>query len=312
MEPLPPLLETYEEARLLLEAKGWGLAKAAEHLRHVPELARFHINPSKLSEISRAGANRRIEPEVAAAVVGMQTWHGYERQTEIVTRGLLALHGDPPSEEVEQLAAELRERMAASEHALKLVEALEEKAGQRLTSLGQKLAEKSASELTPKLVEAIDEKASQRAVRFSQQLAEKLGRVSRKQIAISAGSVALVGGLVLLLGAQLLPRRANAAQPGPFVLVLPGAGPDGSTVSFDPRSLRDMPAAWGEKPLDQPIPVKTLPGQKTAPCNEAVGERAINGNCWVGVLDVKPPCGILFRQDDKCYRPVADPKKPAP
>src|SRR4051812_12186053 len=31
------LLETYEEARLLLEAKGWGIAKAAEHLSELPE-----------------------------------------------------------------------------------------------------------------------------------------------------------------------------------------------------------------------------------------------------------------------------------
>jgi hypothetical protein len=275
-------------------------------------MARFHISHTKLSLKTKPGTDNAIEPEVAAAVEGMPTWRGHERKTEIVTRGLLALHGDPPSEEVEQLAAELRERMAASEHALKLVEALEEKAGQRLTSLGQKLAEKSASELTPQLVEAIDEKASQRAVRFSQQLAEGLSRASKKQVAISAGSVALVGGLVLLLGAQLLPRRADAAQAGALVLVLPGAGPDGSTVSFDPRSLYDRPVAWGEKPLDQPIPVKTLPGQAVAPCNAALGEVAINGNCWANQGDVKPPCGILFRQGDKCYRPVAEPKKPAP
>jgi hypothetical protein len=313
MNTLPPLLETYEEARLLLEAKGWGIAKAADHLSELPGMARFHISHNKLSMKTKPGADNAIEPEVAAAVEGMPTWRGHERKTEIVTRGLLALHGDPPSEEVEQLAAELRERLAASEHALKLVEALEEKAGQRLTSLGQKLAEKSASALTPHLVEAIDEKASQRAVRFSQQLAEGLSRASRKQVAISAGSVALVGGLVLLLGAQLLPRRADAAQTGPLVLVLPGAGPNGSTVSFDPRSLSDRPAAWGEKPLDQPIPVKPLPGQQTAPCDTGIGQEEINGNCWFFARNVKPPCGRLFRHEDACYAPVAaEPRKPVP
>ena len=235
---------------------------------------------------------------------GMETRRGYERQTEIVTRGLLALHGDPPSEEVERLAAELRERLAASEHALKLVEALEEKAGQRLTSLGQKLAEKSASELTPKLVEAIDEKASQRAVRFSQQLAEGFRRASRKHGVISAGSVALVGCLVLL--------AAGATRTSRLVVVLPGAAPDGSAVSFDPEAFLATPAAWGEKPLDQPIPVKTLPGQKVAPCDAGIGQLEINGNCWVQVGTAKPPCGRLFRQGDACYIPVAaEPKKPA-
>jgi hypothetical protein len=249
MEPLPPLLETYEEARLLLEAKGWGIAKAAEHLSDLPGMARFHISHTKLSLKSKPGAANAIEPEVAAAVEGLETRRGYERQTEIVTTGLLARHGARP----------------------------------------------------PPARQRID----QRAIRFLRRLAERFGRVFWTRIAITAASGALVAVL-------LVPFLAGAARPEPFVLVLPGAGPDGSTVSFDPRSLRDMPVAWGEKPLDQPIPVKTLPGQKAAPCNEAVGERTINGNCWVYIFDVKPPCGILFRQGDKCYAPVAEPKKPAP
>jgi hypothetical protein len=83
-------------------------------------------------------------------------------------------------------------------------------------------------------------------------------------------------------------------------------------VSFDPRSLIDMPAAWGEKPLDQPIPVKTLPGQRAAPCDTELGQEAINGNCWAVMARVKPPCGRLFRHNNECYAPVAEPKKPAP
>jgi len=125
------------------------------------------------------------------------------------------------------------------------------------------------------------------------------------RIAITAASGAPVAVL-------LVPLLAGAARPGPFVLVLPGAGPDGSTVSFDPRSLIDMPAAWGEKPLDQPIPVKTLPGQRAAPCDTGIGQEEINGNCWAWMGAVKPPCGRLFRRGDKCYAPVAEPKKPAP
>src|SRR4051812_3452480 len=247
MRALPRLLETYEEARLLLEAKGWGVAKGAEHLSGMKELARFHISQAKLSKKTTPGSKFAVEPEVAAAVESMETRVGYERQTEIITRGLLALHGDPPIVDVDRLAAELQERLPASELALKLVEALEEKSGQRLTRLSQKLAERSAGELTPKLVEAVEaleeksgqraasfsqefaeksaselapkvvqavealeEKASQRAAQFFQALAEKLGRVSGRQIAISAGSGALVACLALAV-APLLPGRANAA-----------------------------------------------------------------------------------------------------
>ena len=100
MTPLPRLLETYEEARLLLEAKGWGIAKAAEHLSEMRELARFHISQAKLSKKTTPGSAFPIEREVAAAVEGMETRVGYERQTEIVTEGLLARHGAPPVADV--------------------------------------------------------------------------------------------------------------------------------------------------------------------------------------------------------------------
>src|SRR3954471_11296267 len=96
MSTLPPLLETYQEARLLLEAKGWGIAKAADHLSEMRDLARFHISHPKLSKRTAPGSTFPIEPGVAAAVEGMETRIGYERQTEIVTTGLLARHGAPP------------------------------------------------------------------------------------------------------------------------------------------------------------------------------------------------------------------------
>jgi hypothetical protein len=266
--PLPRLLETYQEARLLFTAKGWGLAKAAEHLSELPSLAGFHISHAKLSVKTKPGADNAIEPEVAAAVEAMQTWHGHERQTEIVIKGLLALHGDPSIVDVGQVAAELRERLPASE-------------------------------LAPKLVEALERKAGQRALR--------LGRAFWTRIAI-AGSGALVGCLALLVA----PLLAGAAPPGPLmVVVFSPAGDDARRL--DPRSLfDDMPARWGEKPLDQTIPTWTLPGQKVAPCNEALAEEAINGNCWIASAKVKPPCGLLFRQGDTCYRPIAaEAKKPA-
>jgi hypothetical protein len=221
------------------------MAKAAEHLREMRELTRFHISHPKLSNKTKPGSKFPIEPEVAAAVECMQTWRGYERQTEIVAAGLRAAHADRP-------AARLP--------------------------------------------------AVQRAWRFLRKLAERFVRLSWRPVAVTAASGALVGCLVLLGG--------GAARPGPLVVVLPGAGPDGSTVSFDPGAILATPAAWGEKPLDQPIPVKTLPGQKVAPCDAGLSEEAINGNCWAW-MGGEPPCGRLFRQGNKCYLPVAaDPKKP--
>src|SRR3954462_1374869 len=115
MEPTPRLLETYEEARLLLEAKGWGIAKAAEHLSELPGMARFHISHNKLSTKTKPGAHNPIEPEVAAAVEGMPTWRGHERKTEIVTNGLLARRGAPPppvSQRIDQRAFRFLRRLA--------------------------------------------------------------------------------------------------------------------------------------------------------------------------------------------------------
>jgi len=285
MRALPRLLETYEEARLLLEAKGWGVAKAAEHLSEMPGLASFKISQASLSRKTAPGSQFPIEPEVAAAVEGLETRIGFERKTEIVIAGLRAAHGDPPIVDVDvrQLARDLRECLPASELALQLVEALEEKAGARAAS-------------------------------FFQTLAERLGRVSGRQIAISAGSGALVALLLvpLLSAAHALPAPAA----GPPVVIVSAIAADDSRVwlRFDPGSLFATPAKWGEKPLDQAIPKSTLPGQKVAPCETEAGEVAIYGNCWVGVLGVKPPCGRLFRQGDACYRPVAadSPRKPAP
>ena len=229
--------------------------KVAAELAGLAELARFHLNPSKLSQISRAGANKRIEPEVAAAVEGLKTWPSYERQAEIVTKGLMALHGDP-SVDVGPVAAEL----------------------------------------PGALKEALERKAR----------VPKLSRAARRRITI-AGSGAVVACFALLIA----PLLAGATRPGPLLVILADAGPGGAPVRFDPEAILASPAAWGEKQLDQPIPVKTLPGQRAAPCDAGIGQEELNGNCWMLVSKVKPPCGRLFRQGDSCYIPVAaEPKKP--
>jgi hypothetical protein len=66
--------------------------------------------------------------------------------------------------------------------------------------------------------------------------AERLS-ASWKQIAISAGSGALVGYLALAV-APLLPGRANAAQPDPpLMIIVAEAGPDGAPVGCEGEFL---------------------------------------------------------------------------
>lgn len=290
MKPMPPLLQTYGEARLMIQAKGWPIEKAAEHLSEQSGLEGIHLSHAVISRKSSKGGDIPLEPELAAAIerMGTQRWH--EKRAAIVEAGLRALHGEPPSVDVRQLARDLREHLASSELAQKLADAL----------MAHTLLEDVAYSIADRL----------RGSKLVQELGQRLGRVNWKQIAIPAGVGALVACLALLL-APTLPGRALAAPSAtPLMLIIPGAGPDGSTVRFDPGALL-AESAMGEKPLDQPIPVKLLPGQKAPPCDTDIGEKAINAGCWAWQGDAKPPCGRIFRHGDKCYRPIAaDPSKP--
>jgi hypothetical protein len=68
----------------------------------------------------------------------------------------------------------------------------------------------------------------------------------------------------------------------------------------------------GKKAEESWIPKDPYPGQKPEKdCDRRLGEMPINGGCWVRIDYVKPPCELLFRHGDSCYRPVAaDPTKP--
>ena len=104
--------------------------------------------------------------------------------------------------------------------------------------------------LTPKVVEAVEaleEKAGQRAASFFQKLAEKLGRVSGKQIAISAGSGALVALLLVPLLSAAHAFAAPAARP--LVVIVPAMADRTILLhgcGSSPGSLLAM-SEWGEK-----------------------------------------------------------------
>ena len=157
-------------------------------------------------------------------------------------------------------------------------------------------------EIARTLIDALEEKAGAREGTPLQAVA-KLARLTRRHMAISAGMGAVVGCLILV------PLIIAAARPPPVVIVPPG-GPDTSPRWLEPEVLLAW-SEWGEKrPLDQTVPFRTLPGQMAAPCPSAPDVDTINGNCWVRV-DVRPPCGALFRHGDKCYRPISAKPWPA-
>ncbi|HLL52467.1 MAG TPA: hypothetical protein VK447_02915 [Myxococcaceae bacterium] len=129
-----------------------------------------------------------------------------------------------------------------------------------------------------------------------------------------------VVGVVLLVGLLLAGRQwfqaetsraetTNATQLPQVANVLNGA------MSAAEAALRAALAAldMGKK-ADKEfwIPKEPFPWQKPEnDCDRSLGEEPINGGCWVYIYAVKPPCGKLFRHEDRCYRPVsADPTKP--
>jgi len=120
--------------------------------------------------------------------------------------------------------------------------------------------------------------------------------------------------LVLMSGRPTHPEASRAAemttatQQPPVVNVANGTTVRRLDLRVFLAALLDM----GKKVEENWIPKEPFPGQKLAKdCKASLGERAINGGCWFASLDVKPPCGELFRHGDICYRPVAaDPTKP--
>jgi hypothetical protein len=131
------------------------------------------------------------------------------------------------------------------------------------------------------------------------------------------GWVALVGfvavALVLLVSGRVRwahheePAVASVTQPpAPVVVVVNGA----TGTMVDLRDYLGALAQFGKKVEEKLIPKQPLPFQKDKDCNPDLGEVAINGGCWAK-MDVAPPCKLLFRHGDACYRPVAaDPTKP--
>jgi hypothetical protein len=57
----------------------------------------------------------------------------------------------------------------------------------------------------------------------------------------------------------------------------------------------------GNLKVERPIPSKPLDWMKKPPCSPDMDELEIRGACYQATSR-KPPCGLLFRHGDKCYR----------
>jgi len=126
----------------------------------------------------------------------------------------------------------------------------------------------------------------------------------------------LFSGLLTCVGRTPLtaPVQTVTVNVGPGAAEVAGRTlPGGMAFSFEFRNFLGAllsPELGKKAPEEQFIPDKPLPGQKLPPCESRLKEDAISGGCWAKMA-YPPPCELLFRYGDACYRPIAaDPLKP--
>ncbi len=130
-------------------------------------------------------------------------------------------------------------------------------------------------------------------------------------------AVAMVVSLVL--GAWWMAHRPSVDQPAAVAEKAPeidkgdkgdkedaGTVGVGDTVPAVPASA--APTESARRGIGMDMPKDPLPGQSRPPCDER--EIAINGGCWVHLVDVRPPCGARFYEWKKrCYAPILEPPR---
>jgi hypothetical protein len=242
---LAALLKSYDEGRLLWEAKGWAMEDVADELTADPELAN-----------------------------GLETRPKREHLTEIVEAGLRAVRGQPTNKDPRALAQELLAHFPTDELAHKLADALVNQAG----GLGAVL-DRLARLVTQHLPRAL----KVREAKLARYLAKRLDRLSAKRLAIAGavgglggGLVACVVGLVFVVvhshvasGSEVahapelahVPVPASTTQPPMIVVATLAQG--SAPLVFDPQALLGAIAGQlGEKVVDQAILSSPLPNQK--------------------------------------------------
>ena len=132
---------------------------------------------------------------------------------------------------------------------------------------------------------------------------------------LSWASAAMVGGLLVLTGSQLI-RAISEQEPAPLRIVPPEEvvqfAPDAGVGEEALSSVQEAPRAemFSIRSLGRPMPSKPFAGQKRPPCDDR-SQRVINGVCWVGPIgNAKPPCGNDYYDGvDGCYLPLIEPPR---
>ena len=341
---LAVLLQTYDEARLLWEAKGWTMEDVADELTSDKAL-KDELQDQKL-DLSQASLSRKStkgEPlprPVAEAIQRLATRPTREHLTGIVELGLKATRGQSTNQDPRAVAQALLAHFPTDAFARQLADALVNGAS---TASGTgslfDVCARAIADRLPRLP-----KAPKFARLLAQHLTQQLDRLSAGRLALSGAVGGLAGGAVacgvLLLGAVALlafilsgrspawfgqgpevvrapavvpsPQAANISQP---VIVIANATQAGTHLVFDMQALLGAVSdqQMGSKVVDMAMPGKPLPNQKLPPCLAEAYEKELNGGCWTRIYDAKPPCGryLFHGAEEGCYRPIAaDPQKP--
>lgn len=253
---------------------------------------------------------------------------GHEEAFEVVRLGVAALQNgavaDPEKlaamiaakvptlepEVIAQAVASKRLRFPMRRLALKVADALRD----QLDAIKARLEEAAARRETDKQEITSEVRAARRSMHWLTFAVLAVGFLgggalySRPSGSATAPEAARAPG-----GLPTLPAATPPSAPAQRIIVLTNVAQSGAPLAFDLQALLGaVTGQVGEKVVDQPIPGQLLPGQKLPPCLGEAGEVALNGGCWTWIAAVKPPCGrYLFRNGDRCYRPVAaDPTKP--
>jgi hypothetical protein len=301
-EPCPPEVEQFLREELTVQdAKRWATFLATD----ADELSGDEVPPSALNQRELRETARDAAAEVANTV---RAW--LETFGTFITFARAAF--STLTGKLDALASAVLGGLLATDARLDAANGKLDSARAKLDSHSGKL-----QALSNKL-DATDAKLDSNGRKLDALLTEVAGIR-----AVLKGGLHVTGtvlGIVLLVGLMIAGHQiradtsrsetASATRLPPVSDTAKGATGATGIEAY----LRAVLGSWLEmskKTEENWIPKNPYPGQKLAKdCDGRLAETPINGGCWVETTKA-PPCELLFRHGDKCYRPVsADPTKP--
>ncbi len=308
---------TFEEGRLLWEAKGWDLERLSDEIaafvKDKPDLKKFEYSASTLQR--RSVTDRYMPRPISELIEALKVHPGREHLTEIVETGLRVVHGERISRKVnpKELAQELAQCFPADDFAQRLANALATLApttpgldvDQLAVALSAKLSQPDVDQLAEALSARLPKPPGLDVDQLAGALSAKLPKPNVDALLasvthrltraawIAAGFIVAVLGLFLLLG-QRTPQS-------PAVVVLNGIA--------DLRFIEPPLVLWTGEAIEMgkrrlTLPDRPFKGQAKPPCNAADHEVELGGGCWVK-LAASAPCGAkAYEHAGSCYIPV--------